>query len=247
MSTIECVYADALTYQPGRRVPLVIADPPYGDIVSDAWDRTSGDEAHAKWLIDWTNHTSTFQETGDVLYVWGGVGKRLNRPFFRYLLAVESETDYHIKNLITWSKRRAYGVQDNYLFTREECLYLIKGTDKPNVFHIPLLDKERGYAGYDPRYPAKSKFLRRTNVWSDITELFRGKIHPAEKPPKLAEVMIATHTNPGELVLDPFGGSGSTGIAARNLGRDAILVERDTAIFEKMRARIDGAGSVGSF
>lgn len=234
---ITCVLGDALTYSPPERIPLVIADPPYGDIVPEKWDKTQGDVKHAQWLVDWTNHTSTFQKDGDVIYVWGGVGKRLNRAFFRYLIQVEHETDYRVKNLITWSKRRAYGVKDNYLFTREECLYLIKGTDKPNIFNIPLLEKERGYSGYNEKYPAKSKFLRRTNVWTDITELFRGKTHPCEKPTALAEVMISTHTAPGDLVLDPFGGSGSTGLAAANLGRRCILVEKDPDIYKTMRMK----------
>lgn len=236
----QTIHGDALAFHPAERVPLVIADPPYGDIVPVHWDQTQGDVKHADWLIDWTNHTSTFQEDGDVLYVWGGVGKRHNRAFFRYLVRLEHETDYRIKNLITWSKKRAYGVQDNYLFTREECLYLIKGTDKPNIFNIPLLATERGYAGYNAKYPAKSKFHRRTNVWTDVTEMLRGKVHPTEKPARLAEVMIETHTMPGDLVMDPFGGSGSTGVACRSLGRRCILIEKDPEVYETMLHRLGG-------
>lgn len=77
--------------------------------------------------------------------------------------------------------------------------------------------------GFDPDHPAKSEFLRRTNVWTDITELFRGKIHDAEKPPKLAEVMIRTSANPGDRILDPFAGSCSTGLGLMNADVDADL------------------------
>lgn len=97
---------------------------------------------------------------------------------------------------------------------------------RPNVFNVPLLEDKRGYAGYNPDYPAKSEFKRRTNVWTDITELFRGKIHPTEKPSRLAEVMIEVSSKPGDLVIDLFAGSGSTGVAAEKLGRSAILVEK---------------------
>lgn len=77
------------------------------------------------------------------------------------------------------------------------------------------------------KYPAKSEYLRRSNVWTDVTELFRGKIHDAEKPSRLAEIMIETSSNPGDLVLDPFAGSGSTGVAAKKLRRSCILLEID--------------------
>jgi len=102
---------------------------------------------------------------------------------------------------------------------------LVKGP-KPKTFHIPLLDEKRGYAGFNAAYPAKSEYLRRTNVWTDVTELFKGKIHPAEKPSRLAEIMIKTSSNPGDTVVDFFAGSGSTGVAAMKLGRKALLIEK---------------------
>ena len=77
------------------------------------------------------------------------------------------------------------------------------------------------------KYPAKSEFYRRTNVWDDVTELLRGKIHPAEKPARLAEIMIQTSSNPGDLVVDLFAGSGSTGVASLNVGgRRCVLYEK---------------------
>jgi DNA modification methylase len=168
---------------------------------------------------------------GGSAYVWGGIGKPHDRVFFEYLATVEEKTKMTMRNLIVWSKRRAYGKSNDYLFTREECAWLVNG-DKPKTFNIPLLDKERGYAGFNKDYPAKSKFLRRTNVWTDINELFSGKVHIAQKPEKLAEIMISTHTKKDDIVMDPFAGSGSTGFAARNLGRRFILIELDPSNFK---------------
>jgi DNA modification methylase len=126
------------------------------------------------------------------------------------------------EQLLTWRKKRAYGKSDAYLFTREECVMLVKGglpKGKPKTFNIPLLAEERDYPGYSKKYPAKSKYLRRTNVWNDVTELLKGKIHPAEKPSRLAEIMIETSSRPGDLIVDLFAGSDSTGLAAEKLGR----------------------------
>lgn len=221
-------------------LPLVIADPPYGNIVDREYDKiTSGDNVFATTLINWTIAIGAMSTPGAALYFWGGIGKPRFRPYFKYLSRVEEETSYELSSLITWKKKRAYGIQWGYLFTREECAYLIKGdAKKPLKFNPPYLDVERGYEGYNKKYPAKSKFFRRTNVWDDITEIFKGKVHINQKPEALAKVMIEAHTEPGEWVMDPFAGSGSTALAARALGRKFIMIEKDPVEFEKMLKRL---------
>lgn len=213
-------------------LPLIIADPPYGNVVSDAWDRIDTNQRQfAEWMYAWTRVCAALSAPNAALYVWAGIGIPGFRPFYTYAANLEGETPYTLANHITWSKKRAYGIQHNYLFTREELLYLVNGSEpkKPRTFHVPLLDEKRGYAGYNKAYPAKSEFKRRTNVWTDVTEIFRGKIHVAQKPERLHEILIETHTEPGEWVLDPFGGSGTTARAAKKLGRKFILVENDPA------------------
>jgi DNA modification methylase len=69
--------------------------------------------------------------------------------------------------------------------------------------------------------------------------LGKDKIHPTQKPVEVLEYFIELLSNPGDLVLDTFAGSGSTGIACHNTGRDCILVERDAVMFSKMKSRID--------
>jgi len=223
-------------------LPLTIADPPYGNIVDETWDTIKyGDAQFAQWMIHWTRCIEDMSLPGSALYVWGGVGLPRDgktppfRPFLRYLVDVELETGYSLSTPITWKKRRAYGIQWGYLFTREELAYLVLGDHKkPRKFAVPLLDEKRGYAGYDPDHPAKSEYLRRTNVWTDVTEILRGKTHVNQKPRRLMEVPIEVHTDPGEWVLDPFAGSGTTAHAARKLGRRFVVVEQDPTEFDKM-------------
>jgi site-specific DNA-methyltransferase (adenine-specific) len=229
-------------------LPLVVADPPYGNIVSEKWDRVgSDDKKFCQWMVDWTKDLQELSLPGAALYVFGGVGLPALagdppfRPFLRYLVEVELQTGYQLSTPITWKKKRAYGIQWGYLFTREEIAYLVNGPfKKPRQFTIPLLSVKRGYAGYDENYPAKSEYLRRTNVWDDVTEIFRGKVHVNQKPQKLVEIPIEIHTQPGECVLDPFAGSGTTAMAARALGRRFIVVEQDETEFERLVARLRG-------
>jgi DNA modification methylase len=96
------------------------------------------------------------------------------------------------------------------------------------------LETKRGYAGYNEKYPAKSEFYRRTNVWMDINEIFKGKLHPTQKADRVVEIPIEVHTDPGDIVLDPFAGSGSTAFAARRLNRKFVVIEKDEEIFDKM-------------
>lgn len=67
----------------------------------------------------------------------------------------------------------------------------------------------------------------------------RHRIHPTEKPPELAALFIRLHTLPGELVLDPFAGSGSTLVAAAREGRLAIGIELDERWCEAAAKRLD--------
>jgi DNA modification methylase len=248
----------------GGPVPLIMADPPYGEITAETWDQSrsvtglqpgskEAEAAFIDWMLSWTRQWSTILEKGGAFYVWGGVGKPGFRPFYGYLNRVERETGLTLAMPITWKKKRAYGVQYNYLFTREELAYLCKGDPKkPRCFHVPLTDRVRGYQGYSAKYKAKSDLLRRTNVWEedgqpnpvddvtaeefrmcdvwDETEILRGKRHECEKAKRVIEVPIEVHTEPGEFVVDLFSGSGSCSEAARRLGRRWVAIERDAAM-----------------
>jgi len=222
----------------GDNVPLIVADPPYGNIVSEYWDYADDADKFCSWMLKWTKEWGELICKNGAFYIWGGIGKPEFRPFIKFASKIEDEKTFSIANWITWNKKRAYGVKHNYLFTREELLYLSKGDPKkPHIFNIPLLDQKRGYAGYNEKYPAKSEFLRRTNVWNE-TEIFRGKLHECQKPDKVSEIPIQTHTNPGDTVIDLFAGSASTSAAARRLGRKWIAIELDEKEFQKILERM---------
>lgn len=65
-----------------------------------------------------------------------------------------------------------------------------------------------------------------------------GKVHPTQKPVSLLEYLIRTYTNEGETVLDNCMGSGTTGLACKNTGRNFIGIEKDAGYFEIARNRI---------
>jgi DNA modification methylase len=201
-------------------VRLVATDPPYFEIVKDHWDNQwSSTDAYVEWLFALLVAIKPkLTPDGSILF-FGGVGKPRARPFFRLLDRIESTNLYTHRNPIVWGKRRAYGKSHDYLFAREEIAWYSVSPERTKVvFNVPLLGDKRGYAGFDSKYPAKSEYKRVTNVWTDITELFRPKRY-TQKPIPLMERIISTHSNEGDLVVDPFCGWGTTGVAALRLGR----------------------------
>lgn len=88
---------------------------------------------------------------------------------------------------------------------------------------------------------------RTGDVWTDLwTECVRhGRVHPFEKPVDLMGKAVAADTDPGDLILDPFAGSGTTGVAALRLGRRFIGIEKDEKYFrlacDRLRAEEQGS------
>lgn len=66
-----------------------------------------------------------------------------------------------------------------------------------------------------------------------------NRIHPTEKPVPLLQYLVSLYSKPGDIVLDSFGGSGSSGEAAVSLGRNAVIIEREKTFYEKLRTRLE--------
>ncbi|MEP6705860.1 MAG: DNA methyltransferase, partial [Acidobacteriota bacterium] len=70
-----------------------------------------------------------------------------------------------------------------------------------------------------------------SNLWTDITVPFwsmpENTDHPTQKPEKLLAKIILASTNEGDMILDPFAGSGTTAVVAKKLGRDFVAIEAD--------------------
>jgi site-specific DNA-methyltransferase (adenine-specific) len=78
------------------------------------------------------------------------------------------------------------------------------------------------------------------NPLSDILpwDYTGNKLHPTQKPISALTPIIETYSQKGDVVLDPFGGSGSTAIAARQCDRHFVLFEKDENYFEAAKARL---------
>lgn len=222
-----------------KKVHLFCIDPPFYGIVKDSWDN------QWKTVHDYLSFMGhVFSAMRDLaskrgsLICFQGVGMPGEVVWpIDGLRHVAARSGWHYRNWITWGKRRGYGKSHDYLFCREEIFWFSASPQRTKVtFNIPLTDQVRGYDGWNKKYPAKSKFKRVTNVWSDIPELMRPQRN-CQKPVPLMDRLIKTHSKKGDLVVDCFAGWGTTGISAVGLGRKFVGCEgiREDAIAADQR------------
>ena len=105
----------------------------------------------------------------------------------------------------------------------------IKGYAVNNSLSNPLANADKKVRTYTHKNP--------TNILE--FKKVKGTVHPTQKPVALMEYLIKTYTNEGETVLDFTMGSGTTGVACKNLGRDFIGIEMDDKYFDIAKKRIE--------
>lgn len=236
---------DAQKWLSGRteKADLIVIDPPYYGIVSDDWDNQwTCEDDYANWLVACLDRAFLSLNARGSLLMFAGLGRQGSHPIFNVLR--QAERIWTFRNWITWQKRRAYGKSHDYLYCREEILWLSKSAERTEVtFSIPLLAQKRGYDGWDKKHPAKSEFKRVSNVWTDIPELMRPE-RTAQKPVALLDRIIRTHSNEGDLVVDCFAGWGTTGVSALSNGRRFAGCEADAVAAAQANKRCEEAARV---
>lgn len=155
-----------------------------------------------------------------------------------------------LKDLVGVPWLFAFAMRDWGWYLRQEIIWDKSGNvvpepakDRPVRAHstIFLFSKARRYyydreAVKEPRVAEEGlRYLR--SVWHINTYPYRGE-HRAAWPPQLAQRMIRLSTRPGDTVLDPFAGTGVTGIEAQRLGRNAVLIDIDKRNVEQFRERL---------
>ena len=85
------------------------------------------------------------------------------------------------------------------------------------------------------KWNPKRHWSQYVNVFHDLVD---GKLHPFQKPASLIERLILNHTKPGDLVLDPFMGCGTTGVACQSLDRCFTGIELDPEYYKIARERV---------
>ena len=231
---------------PENTFDMIFADPPYmlsnggitcqnGKMVSvnkGKWDVSKGIaedfEFHKKWL----ELCKRLLKSNGTLWVSGTYHSIYSCGFAMQLL------DYHILNDISWFKPNASPNLSCKYFTasHETLIWARKNKKSKHYFNYEAMKN-----GIFPKDFIKKTNTQMRSVWAIPTptpnEKKYGK-HPTQKPLSLLERIITASTKEGDLILDPFMGSGTTGVAAIKLGRKFVGIDVEKQYIDLAEKRI---------
>lgn len=250
-----------LKYLPDSFVDLLFIDPPYNltKQFNTVHFNKQSDDAYIKWL------TNVIDGLYHILKPTASIYICCDWQSSQCVYQVIKEYFPHIRNRITWEREKGRGAKSNwknasediwfctmsnqYTFNvndvklRRKVIAPYKDADGNNKDWFEETDKTVSKAGkYRDTFPS--------NLWNDITIPFwsmpENTDHPTQKPEKLVAKCILASSNKGDVVFDPFLGSGTTSVAAKKLNRKYVGIELDeyyACITEKRLADVDIKGN----
>jgi len=238
----DCV--QALNALPEKSVDLIFADPPYNlqlsqelwrpnmtkvDAVDDDWDKFRNFAEYDQFTCDWL--TACRRALKDTGAIWV-IGSYHN--IFRIGNNLQN-LDYWILNSVIWEKTNP---MPNF-----------RGVRFTNSHEILIWAQKNKGAKYTFNHHAMKALnddLQMRSDWEiplctgkERIKVNGEKAHPTQKPEALLYRVILSSSNPGDVVLDPFFGTGTTGAVAKKLKRRWVGIERDKGYVKVAQTRID--------
>jgi site-specific DNA-methyltransferase (adenine-specific) len=222
---------------PDKTIDAIICDLPYG-VTACKWDSVIPFESL------WEQYKRIIKHNGAIVLT-------ASQPFTSALVMSNPKW---FKYQWIWDKKIPSGMSyARYQPMRQhEDILVFCGGKTPYNAQVTQRDKpiKKGGNKYSESIPFQAQklgkeFKKTYNTKQPTTiikfdKVRRGSIHPTQKPVELIEYLVKTYTNQGDTVLDNCMGSGTTGVACKNLGRKFIGIEQDPSYFEVAKARIYG-------
>ena len=222
---------EALRQMPDESVDLVFSDPPYniGKDFDGIHDRVDED-AFLEWCFEWMNECVRVLKPSGTFYL-------MNSTQTMPALDLWCRKRLTVLSRIVWFYDSS-GVQAKRFFGSmfEPILHMVKDPknytfNAHNILVEAKTGAKRGLIDYrkDPPQPYSTTKVP-GNVWEFPRVRFKMdeyENHPSQKPAALLERVVLASSNPGDLVLDPFSGSFTTGAVASRLGRRTISIEKN--------------------
>ncbi len=230
---------------PDKCIDLIFADPPYfmqlgGDLlrpdatlvnaVTDKWDKFSDFKAYDDFTNEWLTEAHRVLKDTGTLWVIGSY-----HNIYR--------VGYALQNLGFWMLNDVVWVKSNPMPN-------FKGTRLTNAHETLIWCAKSNKAKYTFNYESMKAFNDGLQMRSDWyfpicngAERLKGedgkKVHTTQKPESLLYQVILASTNVGDVILDPFFGTGTTGVVAKKLGRQYIGIEREKTYIKHAQKRLN--------
>ncbi len=224
---------EILDQLPAESVDLIFADPPYNlsndgftchagrrvSVNKGEWDRSKGFDEDFEFHFSWIEKCRRVLKPNGTIWISGTY-----HSIYMCGFALQKQ-GWHIINEIVWFKPNASPNLSCRMFTasHETLIWAKKSKEAKHTFNYEL-SRKGNWSGDFIKKPGKQM----RSVWSIPTpkpqEKRYGK-HPTQKPEELLKRIILLTSNPGDVVLDPFCGSGTTGVVAVRYGRKFIGID----------------------
>lgn len=235
MNTNGLISGDAVPVMaslPDASVDLVIADPPYnlGKDYGNNHDHRSRQE-YETFTRGWLEQAVRLLKPAGTIYVFMGV-----RFISRLFLLLEDDFGLHFNGWITWHYTQGMGRKIGFSPRHEDILYFTRSeqfTFNLDAVRVPqkYYRKRNNMAGANPGDVWQFSHVHYSNP--------EREPHPTQKPEALMARMINASSNPGEVVLDPFVGSGTSCRVAQVLGRRWIGIDINPDYIRMSQRRLD--------
>nr|WP_319948529.1 site-specific DNA-methyltransferase [uncultured Shimia sp.] len=238
----DCI--EMMNSLPENSIDLIFADPPYNlqlkgdlhrpdnskvDAVDDEWDQFSSFAAYDKFTREWLAAARRLLKPNGAIWVIGSY-----HNIFRMGAELQNQ-GFWILNDVVWRKSNP---MPNF-----------RGKRFTNAHETMIWASKEEGGKYTFNYEALKALNEGIQMRSDwVLPICTGherlkdengdKAHPTQKPESLLHRVLVGSTNPGDVVLDPFFGTGTTGAVAKMLGRDFIGIEREEAYRKVAKKRL---------
>jgi site-specific DNA-methyltransferase (adenine-specific) len=217
-------------------IDMVLTDPPYGTTACK-WDSVIPFEPMWEQLKRITKKNGAIVLTASQPFTSALIMS--NVKMFKYCWVWDKKKGGNIQSL-KWQPYKVH--EDVAVFCSSAVNYYpIKTPQKARTGKTYSSGEANGIKNYGDLRTYNDKHPKSILEASNADQ--RGKTHPTQKPVALMEYLIRTYTNEGETVLDFTMGSGTTGVACKNLNRDFIGIEMDEKYFKIASERIERGAS----
>ncbi|HCC23777.1 TPA: site-specific DNA-methyltransferase [Candidatus Falkowbacteria bacterium] len=229
----------ALKKLPSESVDLIIADPPYFNLRKNfgAGNVNLSKNEYYNWNLAWIEQSSRILKPTGSLYLcidWP------SSCLFQNIL----EKYLIIQNRITWKRDKGRGSKSNWKNNMEDIWFATKSPEytfnldavkEKRAVKAPYIDSLGRPKDWFEENGQKFRYTHPSNIWTDLIVPFwsmpENTEHPTQKPEKLIERLIMASSNTGDIILDPFLGSGTTAAVAKKLNRKYIGFEIDKKFY----------------
>lgn len=255
--SFELYQADSIEFLkllPANSVDMIFADPPYNlsnggftvhagkrvSVHKGKWDESAGVDADFTFHVKWIKECYRVLKPNGTLWVSGTY-----HSIYQCGYAIQ-QIGYKVLNDIAWFKPNAAPNLSGRYFTASHETLLWARKDPKGKHTFNYQDMKNG--NWHEKDMIKNEGKQMRSVWAIGTpkaeEKKFGK-HPTQKPVALLERIVLASTNPGDIIIDPFTGSSTTGIVAAQHGREFIGIDLDEKYLYLSKKRYQYASSEG--